>query len=46
MPKQRITKEKVVNAAFPLARAQGMDDATVKDLPKSLRSSVPPIYSY
>ena len=30
MPKQRITKEMVVNAAFSLARAQGMAAVTVK----------------
>ena len=35
MPKQRITKEMVVNAAFSLARAQGMAAVTVKALAKS-----------
>ena len=46
MPKQRITKEMVVNAAFSLARAQGMAAVTVKALAKSLGCSVQPIYSY
>ena len=46
MPKQRITKEMVVNAAFSLAMAQGMAAVTVKALAKSLGCSVQPIYSY
>ena len=46
MPKQRITKEMVVNAAFSLARAQGMAAVTVKALAQSLGCSVQPIYSY
>ena len=36
----------VVNAAFSLARAQGMAAVTVKALAKSLGRSVQPIYSY
>ena len=46
MPKQRITKEMVVNAAFSLARVHGMAAVTVKALAKSLGCSVQPIYSY
>lgn len=32
MPKQRITKEMVVDAAFKIARKDGMDRATVKTI--------------
>lgn len=46
MPKQRITKELVVNAAFEIARKDGMDQATVKTIAEKLGCSVQPIYSY
>lgn len=46
MPKQRITKEMVVDAAFRLARSRGMDWITVKAIAKELGCSVQPIYSY
>lgn len=32
MPKQRITREMVVDAAFTIAQKDGMDRATVKPL--------------
>lgn len=46
MPKQRITREMVVDAAFALARSGGMEQVTVKGLADRLRCSVQPIYSY
>ena len=46
MPKQRITKEMVVNAAFELARAGGMEQVMVKTIAERLGCSVQPIYSY
>ncbi len=46
MPKQRITKEMVVDAAFEIARKDGMEKATVKAIAEKLGSSVQPIYSY
>ncbi len=46
MPKQRITKEMVVDAAFEIARRDGMDKATVKAIAEKLGCSVQPIYSY
>lgn len=46
MPRQRITKEMVVDAAFEIARKDGMDRATVKAIAEKLNCSVQPIYSY
>lgn len=46
MPKQRITKEMVVAAAFDLARQDGMERVTVKSIAQKLNCSVQPIYSY
>lgn len=46
MPKQRITREMVVNTAFELARARGMEHVLVKTIAEQLRCSVQPIYSY
>lgn len=46
MPKQRITKEMVVEAAFELTREGGEGNATVKNVAKRLGCSVQPIYSY
>lgn len=46
MPKQRITKEMVVDAAFELAREGGMEQVLVKNIAERLGCSVQPIYSY
>lgn len=46
MPKQRITKEMVVDAAFEIARREGIEKATVKAISEKLGCSVQPIYSY
>lgn len=46
MPKQRITKDAIVEAAFELARAGGMEQVLVKSIAERLGCSVQPIYSY
>lgn len=46
MPKQKITKDMVINAAFELARNNGMDQVIVKNIAERLGCSVQPIYSY
>lgn len=46
MPKQRITKETVVDAAFELAREGGMEQVLVKNIADRIGCSVQPIYSY
>lgn len=46
MPKQRITKEMIVEAAFEIARADGQDRMVVKEIAGRLGCSVQPIYSY
>ena len=46
MPKQRITKDMVVDAAFALARKGGMEQVMVKQIADKLGCSVQPIYSY
>ena len=45
MPKQRITKEMVVEAAFSLAREGGIERVLVKPIAQRLGCSVQPIYS-
>ncbi len=46
MPKQKITKEMVVDAAFQIARSQGMECVLVKNIADRIGCSVQPIYSY
>lgn len=46
MPKQRITKDMVVDAAFQIARQGGMEAVLVKSIAEKLGCSVQPIYSY
>ena len=46
MPKQRITEEIVVNAAFEIARKSGMEQVMVKRIADNIGCSVQPIYSY
>lgn len=46
MPKQRITKEMVVDAAFEIARSSGMEQVLVRNIADRLGCSVQPIYSY
>lgn len=46
MPKQRITKEMVIEAAFEIAREDGLDKVLVKNIAEKIGCSVQPIYSY
>lgn len=46
MPKQRITKESIITAAFELARENGIESITVKNISEKLSCSVQPIYTY
>ena len=46
MPKQKITKEMIVEAAFNIARAEGEDKIMAKTIAAYLNCSVQPIYSY
>lgn len=46
MPKQKITKEMIVEAGFDLVRQGGMERATVKAIAQQLNCSVQPVYSY
>jgi len=46
MPKQKITKEMVVDAAFEIAQNQGMEQVLVKNIADKIGCSVQPIYSY
>lgn len=46
MPRQRITKEMVITAAFEVARHEGIDKVMVKTIADKLGCSVQPIYSY
>lgn len=46
MPKQRITKEMVVSAAFEIAREGGMEQVIVRHIAQKIGCSVQPIYSY
>ena len=46
MPRQKITKEMIVEAAFELVRDGGMEQVLVKNIAEKLGCSVQPIYSY
>jgi len=46
MPKQKINRSMVVDAAFELARQAGLEQVTVTDIAARLGCSVQPIYSY
>ncbi|MBE5804377.1 MAG: TetR/AcrR family transcriptional regulator [Clostridiales bacterium] len=46
MPKQRITREMVVDAAFAITRQEGIAQVLVKRIAQELGCSVQPIYSY
>ncbi|MCI8308423.1 MAG: TetR/AcrR family transcriptional regulator [Lachnospiraceae bacterium] len=46
MPKQRITKEMVIDAAFEIARNDGMEQVILKNIAGKIGCSVQPIYSY
>lgn len=46
MPRQRLTKDMVVKAAFDLAREGGLENVTVKGISQKLDCSVQPVYCY
>lgn len=46
MPRQRITKDMVVGAAFEIVRNDGMEQITAKNIADKIGCSVQPIYSY
>lgn len=46
MPKQKITREMILDEGFRLASQEGMDQVQVKIIAKNLNCSVQPIYSY
>lgn len=46
MPKQKITRDMVVEAAFRIARQEGIEAVLVKRIAQELGCSVQPIYSY
>ncbi|KMZ55059.1 TetR/AcrR family transcriptional regulator [Dorea sp. D27] len=46
MPRQRLTKDMVVKAAFDLAREGGLENVTVKGISQHLDCSVQPVYCY
>lgn len=46
MPKQKITKEMIVDAAFTIARNDGIEQVLVKNIAERIGCSVQPIYSY
>lgn len=46
MPKQRITKEMILDTAFTLTREQGFERVITKEIAERIGCSVQPIYSY
>lgn len=45
MPKQRITKENILEAAFQLVRSKGFESVNARNVAKEAACSVQPIYS-
>jgi AcrR family transcriptional regulator len=43
-PKIRFTKEQVIDAAFEIARTEGIDNITMRKVAQNMGSSVAPIY--
>ncbi len=43
-PKVKFTKEQVINAAFEIAKSEGIDSVTMKKIAQKMGSSVAPIY--
>lgn len=46
MPKQKITKEMIIDTAFEIVREEGVEGLLVKNIAARLNCSVQPIYSY
>ena len=45
MPKQKITKEMIIETAFEIVRKEGLENLLVKNIAAKLNCSVQPIYS-
>lgn len=43
-PKTKFTKEQIVDAAFEIARTEGVDSITIRKVAEKLGSSIAPIY--
>ena len=43
-PKNKFTKEEIINAAFDIAKVEGLDAITVRKVAQKLNSSIAPIY--
>lgn len=43
-PKKKFSKEQVVDAAFDIARVEGIDNITIRKVAEKLGSSIAPIY--
>lgn len=43
-PKKKFTKEEIINAAFDIAKVEGLDAITVRKVAQKLNSSIAPIY--
>ena len=45
-PRQKFSKEDILNTAFKLVREKGIENLSVQNISKMLNSSTQPIYSY
>ena len=45
-PKQKFTKEDILNTAFKLVREQGLENLNARNIAKMLNSSTQPVFSY
>ena len=43
-PKNKFTKEEIINAAFDIAKVDGLGAITVRRVAQKLNSSIAPIY--
>lgn len=43
-PKKKFTKEQIIDAAFEIARIEGIDSITIRKVAEKLGSSIAPIY--
>ncbi|WP_269758384.1 TetR/AcrR family transcriptional regulator [Thalassobacillus sp. C254] len=43
-PKTKFTKEQIINAAFEIAKSEGIDSITIRKVADRLGSSIAPIY--
>ncbi|NLF42724.1 MAG: TetR/AcrR family transcriptional regulator, partial [Bacteroidales bacterium] len=44
-PKVKFTREQIVDAAFEIARTEGMDSISMRKIAERMSSSVAPIYA-